>query len=321
MMAMKTWVRVVLALAVFAAVLWVIDVGAVVEQLRRLSPWVLGLGLLAVYATFPFLAWRWVLLLRGVMARPDPRSATRTYLYALFLNSFSPGAVAGDIYRTLAHRHQVGGVIDMVALLLRERLFGLMAFCGGAAAGVALMALSGAAVHPVFATGGLVCAAVLVGVAISHPILKGLLGLCRRRDWPRMAAFLDKAALAAAFRPDRTLFLPLAASLLSFLFWWSAFLLVAWAMGLALSPVTLMAVTALAEIIRLVPLTFQGGGIREGAVASLVGFAGGDPAAGFALGAVVYALLTLCLLSFGLVGLTGTPPPARAEAARPPDQA
>ncbi len=303
---MKTWVRVVLALAVFAAVLWVIDVEAVLEQFRRLSPWVLGLGLAAVYAHFPFLIWRWLLLLGVVIARPDPRLATRTYLYALFLNSFSPGAVAGDIYRTLAHRHEAGGVIDMVALLLRERLFGLMAFCGVAAAGVSLMALSGAALHPVFLTGGFVCAGVLIGVALSHPILRVLLAQSRRLGWGRMAAFLDKAALAAAFRADRTLFLPLAASLLAFVFWWVAFLLVAWAMGLDLSPVTLMAVVALAEMIRLVPLTFQGGGIREGAVASLVGFAGGDPAAGFALGAVVYALLTVCLLSFGLVGLTAT---------------
>ena len=63
-----------------------------------------------------------------------------------------------------------------------------------------------------------------------------------------------------------------------------------------------MFIGALIEIVRFVPLSIQGIGIREGGFATLFAFIGFDPETGFTIGLLGYTALSLTQL---LIGLTG----------------
>jgi hypothetical protein len=66
-------------------------------------------------------------------------------------------------------------------------------------------------------------------------------------------------------------------------------------------PVLLVIVTSV-ELVRFVPVTIQGIGVREGAFATLAGAFGYPLEAGFVVGAVAYAALSLSLVVTGALG-------------------
>jgi hypothetical protein len=64
----------------------------------------------------------------------------------------------------------------------------------------------------------------------------------------------------------------------------------------------LLVVVTSVELVRIVPLTIQGIGVREGAFASLLGLFGHAPENGFVLGAVAYLALSVSLVVTGGLG-------------------
>jgi len=69
-----------------------------------------------------------------------------------------------------------------------------------------------------------------------------------------------------------------------------------------ISLLTLGVIVVLVELVRLVPVTIQGIGVREGAFAYFVGIVGESPESGFVLGTVSYLALTFSILISGAVG-------------------
>ena len=99
-------------------------------------------------------------------------------------------------------------------------------------------------------------------------------------------------------------------------------------MGLTVPLVLLAAVVSLTELVRLIPVSFQGIGIREGAFSALIGMAGGSPEIGFIVAAVAYAALSIALAVCGVIAwllglvsplLTRLPSP-KGEAATAPER-
>jgi uncharacterized membrane protein YbhN (UPF0104 family) len=86
--------------------------------------------------------------------------------------------------------------------------------------------------------------------------------------------------------------------------WILALELLAWQMDLRV-PIALMLLLGTAtDLIRLVPITVQGIGLREGAFAWLFGAFGYPPEQGFVLGAIGYACVSLAILIAGVVGIS-----------------
>ena len=92
---------------------------------------------------------------------------------------------------------------------------------------------------------------------------------------------------------------------------WSLFALGLWIacvqfvairLGLDLAWTFLAAVVTATELVRLLPVTVQGLGLREGAFAALFGVSGYSPESGFVLGAVAYLALSAALVLTGAVG-------------------
>ena len=69
-----------------------------------------------------------------------------------------------------------------------------------------------------------------------------------------------------------------------------------------LNVITLGVIVVLVELVRLVPVTIQGIGVREVAFAYFAGIVGESPESGFVLGTVSYLALTFSILISGAVG-------------------
>jgi hypothetical protein len=73
-------------------------------------------------------------------------------------------------------------------------------------------------------------------------------------------------------------------------------------MEIKIAPAALGIVVVLAELIRLLPVSVQGIGLREGAYAYVFTLVGASGEAGFALAAVGYLALTVAILLMGVIG-------------------
>lgn len=300
---MKVAAKLLAAVAVFALAIWILDVEALAGQVRQLSPGSMALAAGLVLATFLPLTLRWIYIADPVAPVGRLRHV-EIYLSALFLNSFSPAAVAGDVYRTVALRQAAGGIGPLVVALLRERLLGLVVYCGCGAGAVATWAMMSRTLpaEP-FVIGAAACFGGVAAVLLAAPLLtlaRIILPLARM---PRLRNLAEGLHKAVHFGEPGSFLVPFALGAAAFLVWALAVLVVARDVGLMLPFPAVVAVVALTEVIRLLPLTFQGGGVREGAAAFLVGAAGGDPSAGFVVAAMAYGIMTVCLLAFGPLGL------------------
>jgi hypothetical protein len=86
------------------------------------------------------------------------------------------------------------------------------------------------------------------------------------------------------------------------LMWVLSIKVVATGFGLNVPFLHLAAVATMVEILRLIPLTIQGIGLREGAFAFLLGALGHDPGGSYAVGLIAYLTLSISIVIAGPVG-------------------
>jgi len=84
--------------------------------------------------------------------------------------------------------------------------------------------------------------------------------------------------------------------------WVLAFYIAALAIGVDISYFLIGAIVMIVELMRLIPLTVQGIGVREAAFSALFGLVGQDPATGFVISTLCFVLLNVATLMIGLVG-------------------
>ncbi|HEX2104805.1 MAG TPA: lysylphosphatidylglycerol synthase domain-containing protein [Solirubrobacteraceae bacterium] len=97
------WVRVAVAAATLAVLVWRVGTGPFLDGLRAVDGAALtaaaGLGLL----TTACCAWRWRIVARGLGIDLPVGTALAAYYRSLFLNVTLPGGVVGDVHRGISH--------------------------------------------------------------------------------------------------------------------------------------------------------------------------------------------------------------------------
>jgi uncharacterized membrane protein YbhN (UPF0104 family) len=266
---------------------------------------------LLVAVSMTLLMVRWI-----VMVRPDAPAPiathVRVYLYANFLNSFTPANVGGDVYRLARLRSAASRPAALLECILRERVLGMLAYLVGLTLVVPLWSASARDIPPVYwmaAAAALLGAAAILLLPRVIPVIARWAPLRERPRLARVVAFVYRVSLLD-HGPGRVALVLL--SMLSWLAWVCAVAVVGHGLGLGLGLPAVAAIATLTELARLIPLTFQGVGVRESTFALLVGIAGAAPGTGFAVATVAYLLLTLALLASGpLSWLVGLLPSAR----------
>lgn len=290
--------------------LWVwLEPGEVVDAVGPLAP---GWMLLALALTLPQVllsAWRWRLTSSRLGLPLGWGRALREYYLALFLNQVLPGGVAGDAARAWRHSRDSGRrgsawravIIErasgQLALLLLTLLVVALSPLWQGLLGEALASLSSPLVL------GVASLLVLLGVPVTRRLL--------RRPPVALAGLggdLRRSLLASSVWPRQ-----LAGSLLVVLSYALVFVCAARTIGVTLPLGTLLALVPPVLMAMVIPLSFAGWGLREGAAALVWGLAGLAPAEGVAV-SMAYGLLVLVA---SLPGALCLPGPSRRAAAGP----
>lgn len=284
------------------ALLWqVADGRQALAHLAGADPLWFAAALAALTCQTLLSAMRWRLTAAQLGIALDRRTALREYYLSQIVNQALPGGVLGDAGRAVRARAHAGLIASGQAVLF-ERLAGqvaLLALFAGAIAGT--LALPGGFDWP---TGLVVpvligltgAAGIALAVGLAGPRLPGKAG--------RAMAGLGAAFLRAVWAPEvrtRQIALSLGTAICNL----AAFGFCAAAIGVALPPGTAMVLIPLILFTMLVPVTVSGWGLREGAAAALLPFAGATPSeslaasVAFGLAVLVAALPGAVAVRFG----------------------
>ncbi len=129
------WVIRLLGLALFAAILYVVDVPHILSTLAKANFWLVGLSIVLVVPHLITKAWRWQVLLRSVGIDINLIEATRLYAIGQAAGFLTPGQ-AGDAVKAVYLRgagHSLGRSLVTVVV---DRLYDLLVVGGLAVWGV-----------------------------------------------------------------------------------------------------------------------------------------------------------------------------------------
>jgi len=235
----------------------------------------------------------------GAVAPAPWSDHLRIYLQATFLNTFTPANIGGDLYRALALKARAGGVIDLVVVLLRERVLGLLSFLCGYELLFSAEYATGGHGPMFFGSAALAIAGALVAIFAAKALAPRFVRWERLSRLPRTGRALLRLPEALAFGGGRAFGAAMALSLAALAIWILAVKVVADSLGLSLPVALLGMIVVLTELIRLVPISFQGIGVRELTFALLAGLAGAEAETGFLVGTLAYLALSLSLILAG----------------------
>ena len=288
-----------------------IDFSATWQYMRSANPWLLGLGLVVFYSTFPLRALRWRLLLTnaGVPVHEGRYSwasfpALMEYIYlSWFANCIVP-AKLGDAYRgyLLKHNGRVSfsatfGTIFAERLLDMIGLFGLLVLSAWLTFGAQLP--DGTQI--IFIFGALLVTMIVLGLAGMH----WLSPLIRRFIPGRLRPFygnFEQAALRS-FRPQIMPRLILLTGAVWLLEGFRLFfvILALQQSGLSLGVSAIIFIALASSLLTALPITPAGLGVVEGTVIVVLAFFGVDRNLGSAITLLDRLINFWSIIVFGFI--------------------
>jgi len=298
---MKTVLRFTASVALLGIAVYLLDWQSLIRTLVALNPVTFCVAVLIASGQYLPMAYRWFMIVRA--ARPGAfRWHLQYFCMGTFLNTFTPANIGGDVYRFIKLQRN-GRRYFVLLALFRERLVGLHAYLLGYLIFWFCYVLAGG---PRSLLLDLLAGAIFVA-QLGLWVLPVLLGRIRRHQWfaarSKIKAVMDTCWRASRFKSIGEFAKLFFLSMVALSIWYVALLYLANAMKIEIAPAALGIVVILAELIRLLPISVQGIGLREGAYAYVFTLLGASGEAGFALAAVGYLALTVSILLMGVVGM------------------
>lgn len=260
----------------------------------------LGLAVVTAFVGIVLSAWRWQLVLRLFDARVRLRTLTAHYLAGQFVSNVLPSTVGGDIVRIARCGKTIDSNTNAFGSVVLERLTGMIA--------LPMLVILGFVIRPsllqvnhawlaLFTAAATLGVLALILVAAGHPSLAGR--FASNENWTRFIGAVFQGVDRA--RHDRAQMLRvLGAALVYQLSILTAYAVIFRALGVTLPIAAAFAFIPAVSMLQVIPLSFGGLGVREGA---LVWFR-------YGLGVTAGAAATAGLLwyaSLFVVSLVGAP--------------
>jgi uncharacterized membrane protein YbhN (UPF0104 family) len=285
------------AIAIFAILWHAADGREALRLLANADPvwFAAALGALTVQTVLSALRWRLTASRLGITV--SGRRAVSEYYLSQVINQSLPGGMVGDAARAVRSRAQAGLAKAGQAVVL-ERLMGqVVMFLVLATAFAVTWVVPGGLVWP-SAIAFPVALALAAGLALPPILLTarhlpGALG--------RWAAILHGIIHTGLLQPGtlgRQILLSIGTAACNL----AAFAFCARAVGVSLPLGTILAIVPLILFTMLIPISFSGWGLREGAAAALFPIAGATAAQGFAT-SVAFGLAFIVAVLPGLIPL------------------
>jgi uncharacterized protein (TIRG00374 family) len=298
-----------IAILVFVAVFF-LDLNEVAKTITQISPWYFTLAVIIIIPEHIFLAWRWYLIVHKNVQLPF-KVHLRYFLISIFLNTFAPGSVGGDLYRFFALRKNSTDHWMLAGAIMRERIIGVTGFSVFFLVCYTLFVLGWRAadfslVDP-FDIGAVVLMIGLLGLFPALLISRFIVKCSYFSDKPKTTNILRIIAYGLDPGTIKWFLLMLSISMAVCFLWTFCIYLI----GIKLSVISLSLwntflvfgmVGILTEIIRAIPITLQGIGVREGLFAYLLTIFGASFDQAFVLGAATYIAVSISVLLAGVLG-------------------
>jgi uncharacterized protein (TIRG00374 family) len=296
------------SLVLLAIAINVLDWTDLCAALLSFSPWMAALVVLLNLAEFPLMGWRWHLLSGKVVNLPFPAQLGR-YCAAQFFNSFTPGQLGGDAYRFLTLQNKANNKGQLAAIIVQERLVGLAGYLAAFLLGAVMFEVSGAPralsspVRDVLRGIELLMSLALVGLLMIPLIVQWIERIGQRLGRSAPKALMMNLHLAARIFEANNLAVVSLLTAIAIAGWCLTIWLVAADLQVTLSMSAILMIATLSELIRVIPITVQGLGLRESTFAAAFALSGQSAESGFVVGSIAYAALTLATLLSGVLGL------------------
>jgi glycosyltransferase 2 family protein len=301
----KRMFGIVVSLALLGVALLLLDWDTLKRVVLRVNPWGLSLVVCVSFLQFVVMSVRWHHLIQKKVPLPLAEHM-KHYFYSILLNTFTPANLGGDVYRVVALDAHLSNRSSVLVALVQERLLGLMVFflsylvCWGGSWSIRPDLFRDTS--KLFTTAGSFIFLGVIGL-VCLPLGFDRLALQISRRFPGWLSTALQDLHAALWFDSLASFVKLMGlSFLAMGLWILTVHMVAVDLGLHVSWLTLGMIVVLVELVRLLPVSIQGIGVREGAYAYLFSVIGESSEAGFVLGTVSYLALSLSVLMAGVVG-------------------
>jgi uncharacterized membrane protein YbhN (UPF0104 family) len=316
-----TALKLAVSIALLSFLLSRIDVARLWANARQASiPW-LAIALSVYLCTVLCSVWRWWLLLEAQHVSVPPRQLFNSYLVALFFNNLLPSNIGGDVVRISDTAKVTRSKTLATTVILLDRVMGVMALVLVAACGATLVATKGAAGHaalrlwPTWFWANLPSwfwAVFVVGAAAATPALFAPAGVGRllqpltviHPEWvgtriAKVTSALERfgkhpGSLASCF--GGAVFVQMATV--------GFYVAVAHALHVRVGASDLAVIVPVSAVVQMLPVSFGGLGVREGAFSVYFAGIGSSPESALLLSLTATALIMLFSLS-GIVTYVG----------------
>jgi uncharacterized protein (TIRG00374 family) len=270
-------VQVIIGIGALALVFVRSDAHGLMEALRNTRVAYLPLAVAASFAVTWLMSYRWKTILEAGQVHVGTGRLFGYYLIGIFFTSFVPGGgVSGDVARLIYVDREVRDKALVLSTLVYERLIGVftLLLIGLAAT---LMTRASRQTDPMIYSSEAILALAFLAIAtlmsdyVSSRLARVIRAIGRRTRTVRLAEAAART-LESISELRRDPILLLRTSLISVLIrvtWSLGCYVVAWAMGLPIGVLTLFAFISLVDLVRLMPISVGGLGLREWAIIAL----------------------------------------------------
>ncbi len=302
------WVQILklsVSLSLLAVAFYLLDWTKLFAAVKEITPWIFIWAVFISILVNGVLAIRWHQLTLKIASLPLLENF-KHYFYGSFLNFFTPANIGGDAYRLIALKRHVPRSFVIITTLLRERYLGLLSFfigfifCFGSL--FIFNTSSLITVKKIYYYTGCIVALGTAGLIFTSPIITAITQFKRIRSRERVVNILNGFRDAAHFDSLADFLKLMGLSLVALFGWLITVGIVGVDLGMEISWFYLGATVILVELARLIPISIQGIGVREGMYAYLFTASAQGPETGFMLGTISYLALSLSLLISGLIG-------------------
>jgi len=279
---LKGAAQIVLGAAALVYIVLRSDSHELVRALRATRLWYMPLAVATTLVVYWLMAYRWKVILAARQYRPRTSSLLVYYLIGSFFGNFVPGgSVSTDVVRLLYVDREVRDRAYVVTTLLYDRFLGMFVLLlVGLVAAIASRAYLPAGVL-VYCIEGVFIVAVLISFFLMSEYLAGRLSALtlyvgKAVRLPGLARGVARVLDGMSEVRGRTdiILKTLGLSLLMRIAWTAGFVVIALAMNLELRVILIFAFIAIVDLIRMLPITPNGLGLREGAMVLLLGQVG-----------------------------------------------
>jgi uncharacterized protein (TIRG00374 family) len=297
--------RLVVSAGLLTFLLARLDVGRIASHLKGAALVPLAVAAALDLAMILVQAWRWRVLLRARGITIGFARLTYYYLVSIFFSAFLPTSVGGDFARIVAATTATAKKADAVASIVVERIMGFFVLLPVSLVALPFVAgelkewklvLTAEIAGVVLVAGFLVLLLRPVARTFSR-VLSPVFGLFKRfrardrleRVYGSIVIYKDARGAVAA---------GILLSVLSRLIWVAACFFICRAFSIRLSIAALLVVVPIVELVRMVPVSISGIGVREAAFVAMLRQFGVEDSLAFSFGAMVYIVFFI----FALVG-------------------